>query len=42
MVRMMANTGNSGPFSGRSAVCLRLRDIVPGAAGRSLPIGGEP
>jgi hypothetical protein len=41
MVRMMPNTGNPGPCSGRFAVCLCLRDIAPGALGRSLPIGGE-
>jgi hypothetical protein len=41
MKRMHTNTGFSGRDSGRPVVCPRVRDIMPGALGRSLPAGGE-
>jgi hypothetical protein len=41
MERILTNTGFSGRNSGWPVVCPRVRDIAPGAHGRSLPVGGE-
>ncbi len=41
MERFLTNTGLSGRYSGRPAVCPRVWGIAPGANGRILPVGGE-
>jgi hypothetical protein len=41
MERFWTSTGSGGRESGRLVVCPRGGDIMPGANGRSLPIGWE-
>lgn len=41
MERFLTNTGLSGRNRGRPVVCPRVWAIMPGANGRSLPVGGE-
>ena len=42
MKRILNTSGFTGRMNGRPAVCPRMRDIVSGAPGRSLPNGREP
>jgi hypothetical protein len=41
MTRFILHTGFSGRWIGRPVVCPRKGRIMPGARGRSLPIGWE-
>lgn len=41
MLSKLTTSGFSGRLPGRPVVCLRVWAIMPGALGRSLPIGWE-
>jgi hypothetical protein len=41
MTSVNLHTGFSGRLSGWPVVCPRKGDIMPGARGRSLPVGWE-